>query len=182
MKNKILKFIKSTYGIIIILFIFWMIFFDSNSLIIHNELNNDIKELNEQIVNLKKEQSAAKESFSNEVSKVIEQTNKLSIDAYSFWGESKVYTKKRKGNLRRRKLRAPLRYGHSGLNFLKRAEIGSPAPAIGAGHLVVLSHQASTARYHHAELHWAALPPSQHTPHRVRNVYASRPPSQSQWY
>ena len=40
-----------------------------------------IKELNEQIVNLKKEQSAAKESFSNEVSKVIEQTNKLSIDA-----------------------------------------------------------------------------------------------------
>ena len=48
MKNKILKFAKSTYVIIIILFIFWMIFFDSNSLIIHSELNNDIKELNEQ--------------------------------------------------------------------------------------------------------------------------------------
>ena len=48
MKNKILKFAKSTYGIIIILFIFWMIFLDSNSLIIHRELNNDIKELNEQ--------------------------------------------------------------------------------------------------------------------------------------
>ena len=48
MKNRLLKFIKSTYGIIIILFIIWMIFFDSNSFIIHNELNNDINELNNQ--------------------------------------------------------------------------------------------------------------------------------------
>ena len=55
MKNKILKFIKSTYGIIIILFIFWMIFFDSNSLIIHSELNDDIKELNEQKTYYEKE-------------------------------------------------------------------------------------------------------------------------------
>ena len=55
MKNKILKFVKSTYGIIIILFIFWMIFFDSNSLIIHSELNYDIKELNEQKTYYEKE-------------------------------------------------------------------------------------------------------------------------------
>lgn len=48
MKNRLFKLIKSTYGIIIILFIFWMIFFDSNSLIIHNELNNDINELDVQ--------------------------------------------------------------------------------------------------------------------------------------
>ena len=48
MKNRLLKLIKSTYGVIIILFIIWMIFFDSNSLIIHNELNSDINELNEQ--------------------------------------------------------------------------------------------------------------------------------------
>ena len=48
MKNRLFKLIKSTYGVIIILFIFWMIFFDSNSLIIHNELNNDINELNVQ--------------------------------------------------------------------------------------------------------------------------------------
>ena len=48
MKNKLFKLIKSTYGVIIILFIFWMIFFDSNSLIIHNELNNDINELDVQ--------------------------------------------------------------------------------------------------------------------------------------
>lgn len=55
MKNRILKFAKSTYGIIILLFVFWMIFFDSNSLIIHSELNNDIKELNEQKSYYKKE-------------------------------------------------------------------------------------------------------------------------------
>ena len=55
MKNKFLKFVKSTYVIIIILFIFWMIFFDSNSLIIHRELNNDIKELNEQKTYYEKE-------------------------------------------------------------------------------------------------------------------------------
>jgi|TARA_Y100000991_G_scaffold77550_1_gene58292 cell division protein DivIC len=48
MKNRLLKLIKSTYGIIIILFIIWMVFFDSNSFIIHNELNNDINELNDQ--------------------------------------------------------------------------------------------------------------------------------------
>ena len=48
MKNRLLKLIKSTYGIVIILFIIWMIFFDSNSLIIHNELNNDINELDNQ--------------------------------------------------------------------------------------------------------------------------------------
>ena len=48
MKNRVLKFIKSTSGIIIILFFIWMIFFDSNSILIHSELNNDIKELNEQ--------------------------------------------------------------------------------------------------------------------------------------
>lgn len=55
MKNRILKFAKSTYGIILLLFVFWMIFFDSNSLIIHSELNNDIKELNEQKSYYKKE-------------------------------------------------------------------------------------------------------------------------------
>ena len=40
-----------------------------------------IKELNHQISDLKKEQAVAKESFKNEVSKVIEQTSKFSIDA-----------------------------------------------------------------------------------------------------
>jgi len=46
MKNKLFRFFKSTYSIIIILFIIWMIFFDSNSIIVHNELNHDIGKLN----------------------------------------------------------------------------------------------------------------------------------------
>jgi len=40
-----------------------------------------ISSLNQQIIGLQKEQSAAKESFKNEVGKVIEQTNKISLDA-----------------------------------------------------------------------------------------------------
>ena len=48
MKNRLLKLIKSTYVVIITLFIIWMIFFDSNSFIIHYELNNDINELDNQ--------------------------------------------------------------------------------------------------------------------------------------
>ena len=51
----ILVFLKLLGSVIIILFIFWMIFFDSNSLIIHRELNNDIKELNEQKTYYEKE-------------------------------------------------------------------------------------------------------------------------------
>ena len=40
-----------------------------------------IKELNNQISELKKEQAEAKQSFSDQVSRVIEQTSKISIDA-----------------------------------------------------------------------------------------------------
>tara|TARA_B100001250_G_C19462490_1_gene640849 strand:- start:62 stop:361 length:300 start_codon:yes stop_codon:yes gene_type:complete len=55
MKKTLLKYIKSTYGVIIVLFIFWMIFFDSNSLMVHNDLNKDIKKLNKQKTYYKKE-------------------------------------------------------------------------------------------------------------------------------
>jgi len=37
----------STYILILILFVVWMIFFDTNSYFIHNELNQDIKALEE---------------------------------------------------------------------------------------------------------------------------------------
>ena len=47
MKNKIFNFIKSTTGLIIIFFIIWMIYFDSNSLLKHKRLNKDMDELNE---------------------------------------------------------------------------------------------------------------------------------------
>ena len=48
MKKNIFKFLKSTFGLIIIIFIIWMIFFDSNSLIVHIRYNNEIKDLKNQ--------------------------------------------------------------------------------------------------------------------------------------
>ena len=58
MKDLTIKFLKNSYVIIIIIFFIWMIFFDSNSILVHNELNNDIRELNEQ-----------KTYYKNEISK-----------------------------------------------------------------------------------------------------------------
>jgi len=40
-----LKYFKNIYVIILILFALFMVFWDSNSLLIHNELNNDIEKL-----------------------------------------------------------------------------------------------------------------------------------------
>lgn len=37
----------TTYGLIIVLFLIWMLFFDTNSFLIHKELNDDIKALEE---------------------------------------------------------------------------------------------------------------------------------------
>lgn len=44
-KNKWVRFISNKYVLILILFIIWMIFFDTNSYFIHNELDNDINAL-----------------------------------------------------------------------------------------------------------------------------------------
>jgi len=40
-----LKYFKNIYVVVFIVFAVWMIFIDSNSLIIHKELNDDIKDL-----------------------------------------------------------------------------------------------------------------------------------------
>ncbi|WP_055448325.1 FtsB family cell division protein [Lacinutrix mariniflava] len=40
-----LKYFKNIFFIILLAFVIWMLFFDGNSLIIHNELNNDIQKL-----------------------------------------------------------------------------------------------------------------------------------------
>ena len=50
-----LKPIKNIYVIAIIAFVVWMIFFDNNSWFIHNELNNDIKDLENEKDYYKKE-------------------------------------------------------------------------------------------------------------------------------
>lgn len=46
-KNKWFRFISNKYVLILILFIFWMIFFDANSYLIHHELDNDINALDD---------------------------------------------------------------------------------------------------------------------------------------
>ncbi|MGC6431325.1 MAG: FtsB family cell division protein [Jejuia sp.] len=43
--NKYLKPFKNIYILALILFVVWMIFFDSNSWFIHNELNTEIEDL-----------------------------------------------------------------------------------------------------------------------------------------
>ena len=44
-KNKWIRFVSNKYVLILILFIIWMIFFDTNSYFIHNELDSDINAL-----------------------------------------------------------------------------------------------------------------------------------------
>jgi len=46
-KEKWFIIVSSTYVLILIFFVIWMLFFDTNSLLIHRELNQDIKALEE---------------------------------------------------------------------------------------------------------------------------------------
>ena len=50
-----LKYFKNIFIIILVGFSIWMIFFDSNSLLIHNELNNEINALESEKDYYKKE-------------------------------------------------------------------------------------------------------------------------------
>ena len=45
--KRLLKPFKNVFLLILIVFSVWMLFFDSNSWFIHNELNNDIEKLEE---------------------------------------------------------------------------------------------------------------------------------------
>ena len=55
MISKILNLFKKTYVIIILFFVVWMIFFDTNSVLMHFELNQKIKKLESQKNYYKKE-------------------------------------------------------------------------------------------------------------------------------
>ncbi len=70
MKDLTLKFLKSSYVIVIIIFVIWMIFFDSNSILVHNELNNDINDLNNQ-----------KEYYKNEIERDNIELNQIKTDS-----------------------------------------------------------------------------------------------------
>lgn len=64
-----LKPFKNIYILILIVFVVWMIFFDSNSWFIHNELNNDINDL-----------EAEKEYYRKEIEKDKKALKELSTE------------------------------------------------------------------------------------------------------
>jgi len=55
MKIKIPSYFKNIYIIILLFFIVWMVFFDSNSTLVHLELNEQIDELNKETEYFKNE-------------------------------------------------------------------------------------------------------------------------------
>ena len=64
-----LKYFKNIFVLIFIGFAIWMLFIDSNSLIIHNELNNEISDLEDE-----------KEYYSKEITKDKKAIKELSTD------------------------------------------------------------------------------------------------------
>ncbi|WNH09391.1 FtsB family cell division protein [Thalassobellus suaedae] len=68
-KNKYLKPFKNWYILILVIFGAWMIFFDTNSWFIHNELNNDINDL-----------EAEKKYYEREIEKDKKAIKKLSTE------------------------------------------------------------------------------------------------------
>lgn len=58
-----LSYFKNIFVIILIIFTVWMVFFDSNSLLIHNELNSEIKTLEDEKEYYRKEINKDKEAI-----------------------------------------------------------------------------------------------------------------------
>jgi cell division protein FtsB len=84
-KNKrFLKPFKNVVFVISLLFAIWMLFFDSNSWFIHNELNNDIKALENE-----------REYYKKEIEKDKKEIKKLSSDkGVEKYGREKYHMKK----------------------------------------------------------------------------------------
>ncbi len=84
MISKILNLLKKTYIIIIILFVIWMIFFDTNSLLMHFELNKKIKKLENQ-----------KTYYKNEIKKDRASINEIESDSgIEKYAREKLFMKK----------------------------------------------------------------------------------------
>jgi len=82
--KRLLKPFKNIFLLILIVFSGWMLFFDSNSWFIHNELNNDIEDLEEEKEYYKKEL----EKDSIEIKKL---SNEEGLEKY---GREKYHMKK----------------------------------------------------------------------------------------
>jgi len=78
------KFISNTYVLILIFFLVWMFFFDSNSYLIHKELDDDIEALEQN-----------KEFYQSEIQKDSKFIEKLS-DSFELekFAREKYYLKK----------------------------------------------------------------------------------------
>jgi len=83
-ENKYFKFFTNLYVMTSLLFLFWMLFIDTNSLMFHKELNNEIRDLTEQRNKLKIEIEKDK--------KLINDLN--DIDNYEKFARENFYMKK----------------------------------------------------------------------------------------
>tara|TARA_B100000609_G_C17195353_1_gene424882 strand:- start:1324 stop:1632 length:309 start_codon:yes stop_codon:yes gene_type:complete len=84
MNKKFTRFFKNPMVFIVLIFVIWMIFFDTNSLIIHNELSNDIDKLNKQ-----------KKYFINEINKDKSELKLLQTDSgLEKYAREKLFMKK----------------------------------------------------------------------------------------
>lgn len=86
--NKIFRFISNKYFIIVLLFVIWMLFFDENSMVNHQELNREIENLED-----------ANEYFESEIkedTKIIDNLNHPdSLEKYA----REVYKMKRENEV-----------------------------------------------------------------------------------
>ncbi len=79
-----LKYLKNIFVIIIIVFVVWMLFIDSNSLMIHHELNEDVSDLEDE-----------KEYYNKEIEKDEKAIKELSTeDGIEKLAREKYYMKK----------------------------------------------------------------------------------------
>ena len=84
MISKILNLLKKTYVIIILFFVIWMTFFDTNSLLMHFELNQKIKKLNNQKI-----------YYQNEIKKDRTSINEIESDSgIEKYAREKLFMKK----------------------------------------------------------------------------------------
>ena len=84
MKLKIPSVFKNIYFIIIVSFIIWMLFFDSNSYLVHRELNKNILKLEKQ-----------KDFYKEGIKEDTKELNKIKTDSgLEEYAREKLYMKK----------------------------------------------------------------------------------------
>ncbi|NND63455.1 MAG: septum formation initiator family protein [Flavobacteriaceae bacterium] len=83
-EKKWFRVLSNKYTLILILFLVWMVFFDTNSYFIHKELNEDIK-------NLKENKEFYKEEIANDKKFIEKMKDSDEVEKYA---REKYYLKK----------------------------------------------------------------------------------------